>query len=44
SQDDKFTIDPARFSGLSSYIPLETWKETNATRYFFVELDWSGVY
>ncbi len=44
SQDDKFTIDPARFSGLSTYIPLETWKDTNAYRYFFGELEWSGVY
>ena len=44
SQDDKFTIDPARFSGLSTYIPLEEWKDTNAYRYFFGELEWSGVY
>ena len=44
NQEDKFMIDPARFSGLSAYIPLETWQDTNAYRYFFGELEWSGVY
>lgn len=44
SQEDKFMIDPTRFSGLSAYIPLEIWKDNNAYRYFFGELEWSGVY
>ena len=44
NKDDKFTIDPARFSGLSTYIPLEEWKNTNAYRYYFEKLEWSGVY
>ena len=44
NKDDKFTIDPARFSGLSTYIPLEECKDTNAYRYYFEKLEWSGVY
>lgn len=44
SKEDKFTIDPAEFSGLSVYIPLLKWKDTNAYRYYFSRLEWSGVY
>lgn len=44
SQDNNFEIDPARFSGLSSYIPLKTWEITEAYRYYFEKLEWSGVY
>lgn len=44
SRDNKFTIDPRRFSGLSTYVPKKEWRNTIAYRYFFGELEWSGVY
>lgn len=44
SADNKFTIDPSKFSGLSVYIPLMKWEETNDYRYYFSRLEWSKVY
>lgn len=44
SADNKFSIDPAKFSGLSVYIPLLRWKGTNDYRYYFSRMEWSEVY
>lgn len=44
NKEDKFTIDPAKFSGLSAYIPLKKWEENNEYRYYFGWMEWSGIY
>ena len=44
SADNKFSIDPAKFSGLSVYIPLLRWKGTNDYRYYFSRMEWGEVY
>ena len=38
------TIDKNKFSGLSTYIPLLKWKNTNEYIYYFQNINWSGVY
>lgn len=38
------TIDPAKFSGLSMYIPLEKWKGNYEYTYYFDSFEWSGIY
>lgn len=37
------TIDQGRFSGLSVYVPLTTWKGNTEYNYYFT-LEWSSVY
>ncbi|MEA5081864.1 MAG: clostripain-related cysteine peptidase [Dysgonamonadaceae bacterium] len=37
-------IDPAKYSGLSVYIPLAIWQNENPYKYYFNLLEWSGVY
>lgn len=37
-------IDPAKYSGLSVYIPLDKWKNESSYNYYFNLLAWSGVY
>lgn len=42
--DNKFIINPSKYSGLSVYIPLQKWEGTNDYRYYFSRLEWSKVY
>lgn len=37
-------IDPDRYSGLSIYIPLYKWRDHTEYRYYFNNIEWSGVY
>lgn len=41
---DKLSMDASRCSGLSMYIPLAKWKQTNEYVYYFEKLGWAGVY
>lgn len=38
------TIDPSKYSGLSTYIPLDKWKNNNEYKYYFESLEWSQIY
>jgi hypothetical protein len=41
---DVLTVHPSKCSGLSMYLPLSKWKNSNEYRYYFSALEWADVY
>ncbi len=41
---DELPINPSQYSGLSMYVPLRKWKDTNEYHYYFGNLKWPEIY